>query len=210
MVKTTFHDTVPNSMFLASRAVQPTKSRQGADVSAGSWAIACVSWYPCGAVFANLEGSAMDIVLVEPEIPQNTGNIARTCACTGLHLHLIEPLGFRLTQRNLARAGCDYWDEVDIVRWPCADAFFEAHGQDELHLFTGQAECLHTDVEYGPSSFLVFGRESSGLDQAILDCYASQCVRIPMRAGLRSLNLSNAVAIAAYEALRQQGFAGLV
>ena len=107
----------------------------------------------------------LNIVLVEPEIPQNTGNIARTCACTGARLHLVEPMGFRLTQKNLARAGCEYWDEVDIVRWPCVEAFLEAH--------------------------------------------ASRCVRIPMREGLRSLNLSNAVAVAAYEALRQQGYPGL-
>ena len=152
----------------------------------------------------------MDIVLIEPEIPQNTGNIARTCACVGAVLHLVEPMGFRLTQRNLARAGCDYWDEVEIVRWPCADAFFEAHGADELHLFTGQATRRHTEVAFGKDAFLLFGRESAGIDQAILDRFADRCVRIPMREGLRSLNLSNAVAIAAYEALRQQGFQDLV
>ena len=152
----------------------------------------------------------MDIVLIEPEIPQNTGNIARTCACVGAVLHLVEPMGFRLTQRNLARAGCDYWDEVEIVRWPCANAFFEAHGADELHLFTGQATRRHTEVAFGKDAFLLFGRESAGIDQAILDRFADRCVRIPMREGLRSLNLSNAVAIAAYEALRQQGFQDLV
>ena len=152
----------------------------------------------------------LNIVLVEPEIPQNAGNIARTCACTGAVLHLVEPMGFRLTAKNLARAGCDYWDEVDIRRWPCVEAFFEAHGADELHLFTGQAERHHTQVSYGPDAFLVFGRESRGLDQAIIDARLESCVRIPMREGLRSLNLSNAVAIATYEALRQQGFEGLV
>ena len=152
----------------------------------------------------------MDIVLIEPEIPQNTGNIARTCACVGAVLHLVEPMGFRLTQRNLARAGCDYWDEVEIVRWPCANAFFEAHGADELHLFTGQATRRYTEVAFAKDAFLLFGRESAGIDQAILDRFADRCVRIPMREGLRSLNLSNAVAIAAYEALRQQGFQGLV
>ena len=151
----------------------------------------------------------MNIVLVEPEIPQNTGNIARTCACTGATLHLVEPLGFRLTQRNLARAGCDYWDEVEIVRWPCIDAFLEAHEHDELHLFTGQSETPYTSVSYGEDAYLLFGRESAGIDPAILERFAPSCVRIPMRAGLRSLNLSNAVAIAVYEALRQQGFIGL-
>ena len=151
----------------------------------------------------------LNVVLIEPEIPQNTGNIARTCACTGATLHLVEPMGFRLTQRNLARAGCDYWDEVEIVRWTCAEAFLEAHGHDELHLFTGQASRLHTEAEYGEEAFLLFGRESAGIDQGILDRFNSHCVRIPMREGLRSLNLSNAVAIAVYEALRQHSFPGL-
>ena len=151
----------------------------------------------------------LNVVLVEPEIPQNAGNIARTCACVGARLHLVEPMGFRLTERNVARAGCDYWDEVDIVRWPCAEAFFEAHGKDELHLFTGQSHRRFTDVAYGEGAFLVFGRESHGLDLRLIERYAGRCVRIPMREGLRSLNLSNAVAVAAYEALRQQGWPGL-
>ena len=151
----------------------------------------------------------LNVVLVEPEIPQNTGNIARTCACTGARLHLVEPLGFRLTQRNLARAGCDYWSEVEIVRWPCTEAFLEAHGGAELHLFTGQAKASYAQARYGEDAFLLFGRESSGISPEILCRFAPRCVRIPMRDGLRSLNLSNAVAIAVYEALRQQGFTGL-
>ena len=151
----------------------------------------------------------LNIVLVEPEIPQNTGNIARTCACTGARLHLVEPMGFRLTAKQLARAGCDYWDEVDLVRWPCAEAFFEAHGGSELHLFTGQAHRSFAEVSYGPGAFLVFGRESRGLPLGLIEAHANRCVRIPMREGLRSLNLSNAVAVAAYEALRQQGWPGL-
>lgn len=148
----------------------------------------------------------LNIVLIEPEIPQNTGNIARTCACVGARLHLVEPMGFRLTQKNLTRAGCDYWDEVDIVRWSCTDAFLESHAADELHLFTGQASKSYTDAEYGEDAFLLFGRESSGIDPAVLARFPDRCLRIPMRAGLRSLNLSNAVAIAAYEALRQRDF----
>ncbi len=151
----------------------------------------------------------LNIVLVEPEIPQNAGNIARTCACTGARLHLVEPMGFRPTEKNLKRAGCDYWNEVDIMRWPCVEAFLEAHGDDELHLFTGQAARGYRDVAYGADAFLLFGRESRGLDQALIDQYADACLRIPMRAGARSLNLSNAVAIAAYEALAQQGFPDL-
>jgi len=152
----------------------------------------------------------MNIVLIEPEIPQNTGNIARTCACVGATLHLVEPMGFRLTSKNMARSGCDYWDKVEIVRWPCADAFFEVHGTDELHLFTGHVETSYASVTYGPDAYLIFGRESRGIDEIYLQRYADACVRIPMLEGLRSLNLSNSVAIGAYEALRQLGFKGLM
>lgn len=170
----------------------------------------------------------INVVLVEPEIPQNAGNIARTCACTGARLHLVEPMGFRPTSRNLARAGCDYWDQVEIVRWTCAQEFFQAHAQDDIHLFTGQATTSYADVRYGcvqadqggeggqegqakliVPTYLVFGRESRGLDQQIIDRFSQRCVRIPMQEGARSLNLSNAVAIAVYEVLRQRGFAGL-
>ena len=151
----------------------------------------------------------LNIVLVEPEIPQNAGNVARTCACVGARLHLVEPMGFRLTAKNLARAGCDYWDDVEIVRWPSIEAFIEAHGDDELHLFTGSTDRLFTDVSYGEGAFLLFGRESRGLDLAVIERFADRCVRIPMREGMRSLNLSNAVALGAYEALRQRSFAGL-
>lgn len=151
----------------------------------------------------------MDIVLVEPEIPQNTGNIARTCACTATTLNLVEPLGFRLTQRNLARAGCDYWDDAEIIQWPCLDAFLEAHGRDELFLFTGQARVPYTVPTYTQDAYLLFGRESAGLPRPLLDRYRERCVRIPMAAGMRSLNLSNAAALALYEALRQQGFPNL-
>ena len=151
----------------------------------------------------------LNIVLVEPEIPQNTGNIARTCACLGARLHLVEPMGFRLTDRNIKRAGCDYWDKVEIIRWPCAEAFFEAHANDELHLFTGSALRSYSDATYGEGAYLVFGRESRGLDSECLERFGDACVRIPMRRDLRSLNLSNAVAIGAYEAVRQTSFAGL-
>ncbi len=150
--------------------------------------------------------SPLNIVLVEPEIPQNAGNIARTCACLGANLHLVEPMGFRLTHKNLSRAGCDYWDEVDITRWSCIESFLEAHEQKNLHLFTGQSPRLFTEVTYERGAFLLFGRESRGLPLNIIEKYASSCVRIPMREGLRSLNVSNAVSIAAYEAFRQQGF----
>ena len=151
----------------------------------------------------------LNIVLVEPEIPQNAGNIARTCACVGARLHLVEPMGFHATERNLKRAGCNYWSDVEIVRWACAEAFFEAHGSDELHLFTGFAQRRFSEVAYGADAYLVFGRESRGLDPALISRFADRCVRIPMRAGLDSLNVSNAVAVAAYEALRQRGFPDL-
>lgn len=152
----------------------------------------------------------LNIVLVEPEIPQNTGNIARTCACVGARLHLVEPMGFRLSERNLKRAGCDYWDDVEIVQWASISAFLQAHGADELHLFTGHASKGYADASYSAGSFLLFGRESRGLDQEVMDAYADACVRIPMRRDERSLNLSNAVAIASYEALRQAGFPNLL
>ncbi|NHM16002.1 tRNA (uridine(34)/cytosine(34)/5-carboxymethylaminomethyluridine(34)-2'-O)-methyltransferase TrmL [Eggerthellaceae bacterium zg-887] len=151
----------------------------------------------------------LNLVLVEPEIPQNTGNVARTCACIGARLHLVEPLGFHVTSRTMARAGCDYWDAVDVVRWACAAEFFEAHGASELHLFTGRAQRLFTEATYGKDAFLLFGRESRGLDEALIDAHLHACVRIPMREGARSLNLSNAAALGAYEAMRQQGFSGL-
>ena len=119
----------------------------------------------------------LNIVLVEPEIPQNTGNVARTCACIGARLHLVEPMGFAVTQRNLARAGCDYWDDVDIVRWSCADEFFEAHAADELHLFTGHVQASYASVSYGRDAYLVFGRESRGLDEAVMQRFASAYAR---------------------------------
>ena len=150
-----------------------------------------------------------NIVLIEPEIPQNTGNIARTCAITGATLHLVEPMGFRLSSKQLSRSGCDYWDDVEIVRWACAADFFAAHGDDELHLFTGKASDTMAEVAYNPGCYLLFGRESRGIDEEWLQAYAQQCVRIPMRPDQRSLNLSNAVAIVSYEALRQAGYPGL-
>ena len=159
---------------------------------------------------AAVRPARVNVVLVEPEIPQNAGNVVRTCACTGAQLHLVEPMGFNLSQRNLQRAGCDYWDDADIVKWPCVEAFLEAHGADRLHLFTGKAARSYADACYGAGDFLLFGRESRGLDAALLARFPDGFVRIPMRAEQRSLNLSNAVAIAVYRALSQQGFPDLV
>ncbi len=152
----------------------------------------------------------LNIVLVEPEIPQNTGNIARTCACIGASLHLIEPMGFRLTDKFMKRSGCDYWDDVEVIKWPCLEAFFEANGEKELHLFTGAAERRYDEVAYGDGCYLLFGRESRGIDPAVLAQHRDRCARIPMVSTARSLNLSNAVAIASYEALRQASFPALV
>lgn len=152
----------------------------------------------------------LNIVLFEPEIPQNTGNIARTCACTGARLHLVEPMGFRLSEKQLNRAGLDYWDQVDIHRYSCVQEFMDNHKGKELYFFTGQSKKLLHEVGYGESVYLVFGRESAGIDEAILDAHAESCLRIPMREGLRSLNLSNACAIAAYEVLRSWSYVGLV
>lgn len=153
---------------------------------------------------------SLNIVLFEPEIPQNTGNIARTCACTGAALHLVEPMGFRLSSKQLGRASMDYWDKVDITRWSCTAEFLEAHGDCDLHFFTGQTQRSYIDEEYDEDCYLVFGRESRGIDPQILQGNAHRCVRIPMSTDMRSLNLSNSVAIAAYEVLRRQGFKGLV
>ena len=151
----------------------------------------------------------LHIVLFEPEIPQNTGNIARTCACIGATLHLVEPLGFRPSERNLKRAGLDYWDDVEIVHHASTRAFLEEYGAHKLFFFTGNTEHSYTEVDYSGEVFLVFGRESRGIDPKILEAHSASCVRIPMKEQMRSLNLSNAVAIGAYEALRQNGFVGL-
>lgn len=155
--------------------------------------------------------SRLNIVLFEPEIPQNTGNIARTCACIGACLHLVEPMGFRLTEKHLGRAGLDYWDEVEIKRYSHTDDFLEKHRAEELYFFTGSTKRLYTEVSYNAEgTYLIFGRESRGIDPGILDKYQESCVRIPMREGLRSLNLSNAVAIGAYEVLRSWSYPSLV
>jgi len=152
----------------------------------------------------------LHIVLFEPEIPQNTGNIARTCACIGAKLHLVEPMGFRLTEKHLGRAAMDYWDAVDIQRYPCVAAFLEAHKTHNLFFFTGQTKRSFAEADYGDEAYLIFGRESRGLDQQVIDDHADRCLRIPMEDHARSLNLSNAVAIAAYEVLRSWNYPHLV
>lgn len=150
------------------------------------------------------------IVLLEPEIPQNTGNIARTCAATGAALHLIRPLGFTIDDKKLKRAGLDYWDKLDITYHDSLADFLAMHGEKCIYFFTTKARHTYADVTYdGDEVFLMFGKESAGLPEELLLAHPDTALRIPMRAGLRSLNLSNSVAIAVYEVLRQQNFAGL-
>ncbi len=151
----------------------------------------------------------INIVLVEPEIPQNTGNIARTCAATGASLHLIRPLGFEIDDRKLKRAGLDYWHQLDITYYDGLEDFFEKHPNANFYCFSTKAKYRYTDIEYPDPVFLVFGKETKGLPEEFLHAHPDRCVRIPMRDGLRSLNLSNSVAIAVYEVLRQTEFAGL-
>lgn len=151
----------------------------------------------------------MRVVLVEPEIPPNTGNIARTCVATGTPLYLVEPLGFSLEDRYLRRAGVDYWPWVELTVVPAWEALPAALRREErLWLFTARGGVPYHRVAYGPDDVLVFGRESTGLPEWLLARHPGRWVRIPMRGPVRSLNLSNAVAVALYEALRQQGFPG--
>ena len=151
----------------------------------------------------------LNIVLVEPQIPQNTGNIARTCAATGAHLHLVKPMGFTPTDTRLKRAGLDYWHLLSITYYEGLADFF-ARTAGPYFYFTTKAPNRYTDVTYPDGSFLVFGREDKGLPEALLAENQQACVRLPMIADARSLNLSNTVAVAVYEALRQGDFTGLV
>ncbi len=151
----------------------------------------------------------MHIVLVNPEIPQNTGNIARTCAATGAMLHLIEPLGFELSDKYLKRAGLDYWHMMTLEVHESWEGFLAAYPGARLHLATTKAPRDYCGARYADGDFLVFGRETRGLDEELLSRNYEKCVRIPMRPDARSLNLSNSVAIVLYEALRQQGFPNL-
>lgn len=151
----------------------------------------------------------LNIVLLEPEIPQNTGNIARTCAATGSVLHMIKPFGFKIDDAKLKRAGMDYWYSLDVRYYENLDDFFEKNPDCEFYLFTKKASHRYTDIKYGDNAFMFFGRESCGLPEELLEKYKSKCVRIPMKEGLRSLNQSNSAAIAAYEFYRQKDFCGL-
>lgn len=149
---------------------------------------------------------SLNIALVEPEIPQNTGNIARTCAATGTGLHLVKPLGFSIEDRYLKRAGLDYWNEVMVS---CCESFAELREKYYGYKFfyaSTKAGQAYTEVSYPEDCFLVFGKETAGLPEELLEANRETCIRIPMRPGIRSLNLSNSVAIILYEVLRQKGF----
>lgn len=151
----------------------------------------------------------LNIVLVNPEIPQNTGNIARTCAATGAVLHLIEPLGFSLADKYLKRAGLDYWGLMELHTYPSLENFFQKHAGARMHFASTKAPRTHREAEYRDGDFLVFGCETRGLPENLLARVYERCIRIPMRPEARSLNLSNSVAIVTYEALGQLGDPGL-
>lgn len=149
------------------------------------------------------------IVLHCPEIPQNTGNIARTCAATGAHLHLIRPLGFEIDDKKMKRAGLDYWDKLSVTFYENEAEFFKKNAGKTIYYFSTKAPRSYTEVAFGDEVYLMFGRETRGLPEALLKENPDTTVRIPMLPTLRSLNLSNSVAVAVYEVLRQDGFDGL-
>lgn len=155
---------------------------------------------------------AINVVLFQPEIPPNTGNIARTCAITGIKLHLIKPLGFSIDDKTVKRAGLDYWHLLDLEVHESLEDFLGKYGQEQLYFSSTKGAKVYSDVSYDDDCFIVFGRETSGLPKHIYEDYNKQLITIPMseKEGVRSLNLSNAVAIVAYEALRQLNFPGLI
>ncbi len=148
----------------------------------------------------------LNVVLLEPEIPANTGNIGRTCVATGTRLHLIEPLGFQLTEKAIKRSGMDYWKDLDVTRYANFEDFLERNPGAKIYMATTKARKVYTEAEYEPDCFLMFGKESAGIPEEILLRYQKTSVRIPMIGETRSLNLSNSVAIMLYEALRQNHF----
>ena len=148
----------------------------------------------------------MNIVLFEPEMPMNTGNIGRTCVATNTRLHLIEPLGFKLNEKAVKRAGLDYWDKLDVTVYSDFQDFLDRNPGAKIYMATTKAPKTYTEVEYEPDCYIMFGKESAGIPEEILVENKENCVRIPMWGNIRSLNLSNSVAIVLYEALRQNGF----
>ncbi len=153
--------------------------------------------------------SGLNIVLYEPEIPENTGNIGRTCVATGTRLHLIEPLGFSLREKAIRKAGLDYWADLDVTTYVNYEEFLEKNPDAKIYMVTTKGKRVYTDISYEKDCYLMFGKESAGLPEELLAHNRDRCVRIPMNEDSRSLNLGNAVAIVLYEALRQNGFAGM-
>ena len=151
----------------------------------------------------------LNIVLVEPEIPQNCGNIARTCAATGCRLHLIRPLGFDISEKAVKRAGLDYWNLVEVIDYENLEDFFHRNKVAEMWCLSTKAPRAYTEARYADECYLFFGKETKGLPEDFLEQHRESCIRLPMRSEARSLNLSNAVAITVYEALRQLDFPGL-
>ena len=151
----------------------------------------------------------MNIVLLEPEIPANTGNIGRTCVATGTSLHLIKPLGFDISDKAVRRAGMDYWKDLDLKVYENFEDFLEKNPKAKIYMATTKAEKVYTEVAYEPNDFIMFGKESAGIPEEILLKYPETSVRIPMIGEIRSLNLGNSVAIMLYEALRQNNFEGM-
>lgn len=149
---------------------------------------------------------ALNIVLFEPEIPANTGNIGRTCVATGTRLHLIEPLGFRLNEKSIKRAGMDYWEHLDVTRYINFEEFLEKNPGAKIYMATTKGQHVYTEVNYEPDCYIMFGKESAGIPEEILVKNPENCIRIPMLSEIRSLNLSNSVAVVLYEALRQNNF----
>lgn len=152
---------------------------------------------------------SINVVLVEPRIPHNTGNIARTCAAVGARLHLIKPLGFHIDDRSLKRAGMDYWDKVDVFIHIDLDSFLATHPEVNIAFLTKKASKSYDRIDFSGDLFLIFGKETWGLPPSLLETNPEKCFRIPMKKGARSLNLSNAVVVVVYEAFRQNGFLGL-
>ena len=148
----------------------------------------------------------MNIVLHEPEIALNTGNIGRTCVATGTRLHLIRPLGFRLSEKDIKRAGMDYWDKLDLVVYDDYDDFVKKNAGAKIYYATTKGHHVYSDVSYEPDCFIMFGKESAGIPEEILSEHEESCIRIPMWGDIRSLNLANSVSVILYEALRQNGF----
>ena len=153
----------------------------------------------------------LNVVLLEPEMPANTGNIGRTCCATGTKLHLIEPMGFRINDKMVKRAGLDYWDKLDVTIYDCLEDFFEKNPEAKGSMFmaTTKSKQNYSDVKYSENAYIMFGKESAGIPEEILNANWESTVRIPMIAEARSLNLSNSVAIVAYEAMRQMNYANL-